>query len=119
MVTSRNLNETGSVVLDGSGNGTVQITPIGPNEHWLPTTAAVKTTRPIVNEANCIIYIGQKVDDNNFVDQTLSGSSGDATGKVTGYDVSHRTDRYIFAVWSGGDAGARATLIVNGTKEIR
>jgi hypothetical protein len=119
MVTTRALNQTGSVILDGSGNGTLRLTPDGPNEHWLPTLVSVKATQPVVNEASCKIYIGQKATDDNFVAGTLSGSTGDATGQVEGYDISHRTDRYIFAVWAGGDAGAQATMVVNGTKEFR
>jgi len=112
------LNETGQVTLDGSGNGTVRLQPDGPQEHWIPTLASVKCTTA-VNEATCKIYIGPKVSDDNFVDGTFSGSSGDATDRVTGYDIARTRNPYIFAVWAGGDPGAQATMVLNGTKEIR
>ncbi len=69
------LNETGQVILDGSGNGTVRMRPDGPHEQWLPTLA--------------------------------------------GYVIARTRDPYIFAVWAGGDPGAQATIIVNGTKTIQ
>lgn len=113
------LNEQLSVTLDGSGNGTVQLAPDGPREHWLPTLASVSVATPITNEAQCKIYVGSKPTSDNFVDGTLSGSTGDSTDRVTGYDIARTAQPYIFAVWTGGDPGARATLVVNGTKEIR
>lgn len=112
------LSETGSVTLDGSGNGTVRLRPDGPNEHWLPTVASVKCSSN-TNEAACQIYAGQAATDVNFVDGTFSGSSGDSTDKITGYDISRHTNAYIFAVWTGGDVGADAVLVLSGTKEFR
>jgi hypothetical protein len=96
----------------------VRLTPDGPNEHWLPILASVKASSN-TNEATCRIYVGPNTNDDSFVDGTFSGSSGDATDRVTGYDISRRTDPYIWAVWAGGDAGAQATLVISGTKEIR
>jgi len=112
------LNETGTVVLDASGNGTVQLSPNGSNEHWLPTLASVKASSA-TNEASCKIYIGQSINDSNFVSGTFTGSSGDASDQVSGFDIWHRGNRYIFAVWAGGDVGATATLTLSGTKEFR
>jgi hypothetical protein len=112
------LSETGSITLDGTGNGTARLRPDGPNEHWLPTVASVKCSSNTA-EAACQIYIGQSATDVNFVDGTFSGSSGDSTDKVTGYDISRHTNAYIFAVWTGGDPGANAVLVLSGTKEIR
>lgn len=111
------LNETVSVALDGSGAGTARLAPASSNETWLPTLASVKCSSA-TNEAQCLIYVGAKVSDDSFVDGTFSGSSGDATDKVTGYQIGRTRDPYIFAVWSGGDAGAQATLVVTGTKVL-
>ncbi len=112
------LNETGQVILDGSGNGTVRMRPDGPHEQWLPTLASVKCSTAAA-EASCKIYIGPKASDDNFVDGTLSGSTGDATDRVAGYVIARTRDPYIFAVWAGGDPGAQATIVVNGTKTIQ
>jgi hypothetical protein len=116
-VTTRALAESNYVILDGSGNGTVQLRPDGSREIWHPTLASVKVNTNVA-EASCKIYIGHKVSDDNFVDQTLSGSSGDSSGKVTGRTISRTSDPAIFAVWAGGDPGSQATLIVTGSKEL-
>lgn len=118
MAPSLTLNESGSITLDGSGNGTLKMSPDGPHEHWLPTLASVKCSSN-TSEASCKIYVGQSANDINFVDATLSGSSGDSTDRVAGYDISRTTNLYIIAVWAGGDAGATGTMVIAGTKEIR
>ena len=110
------LNQSGTVVLDGSGNGTVQLQPDGPSEHWQATSASVKVSTN--NQlATCRVYVGPVVADQYFVDASDDGSTGDNTDRVTGYDI-YRAGPYpaIWAVWSGGDAGATATLNVIGTR---
>lgn len=110
------LNESRSVTLDGSGNGTLPMRPYGGGEIWLPTIASVKVATN-TKEANCKIYIGPSATDPYFVDGTLSGSTGDSTDRVTGYSVDSH-GHTLWAVWAGGDAGATATLRVNGTETI-
>jgi len=112
------LNQTGTVVLDGSGNGTVQLTPDGPREHWQPANAAVKVS---TNNALavCRSYVGPSATDQYFVDASYDGSTGDNTDRVAGHDV-YRAGPYpsVWAVWSGGDPGATATLILTGTRSL-
>jgi len=119
----RALNETESVVLDGSGNGTIKLRPDGSNEYWYPQTVSVKAPNPAgglpANEARCDMYAGSKVADDNFVDGTVSGSSGDNTDRFAGYVIGRHADPFIIAVWTGGDPGATATLRVQGTKDWR
>lgn len=112
------LQESGSVTLDGSGNGTVRLRPVSSREYWLPSLASVGCSTN-VNEAQCKIYIGPSATPQYFVDQTVDGSSGDSTDRVSGYVIARHQQPYIWAVWSGGDAGAQATMVVSGTKEIR
>lgn len=113
------LNQTGTVILDGSGKGTVQLTPDGPNEHWAAAIAAVKVSTKVA-EAICLVYVGPSATDQYFVDASVGGSTGDNTDRVSGYDI-WRAGPYssVWAVWTGGDAGATATLIVTGTRSIR
>lgn len=113
------LNQTGTVVLDGSGNGTVQLTPDGPSEHWQATLASVKASSN-TKEASCKIYAGPSATDQFFVDGTLSGSTGDSTDRLAGYDIA-RTGPFpsIWAVWAGGDVGATATLVLAGTRSFQ
>lgn len=104
-----------TVTLNGSGDGTANVGPVGPNEVWSPATAAVSVATN-VNEASCKIYIGPEVAPQYFIDGTLSGSTGDSTGMVGGSILP--LGWFIFAVWSGGDADQVATLNVNGTRQI-
>ena len=110
------LDETAQVTLDGSGAGTARLGPSAPGHVWRPTLASVKVATN-TDEATCLVYAGPSATDAYFTDGTFSGSSGDATDRVTG-KVLNPGRGWIWAVWSGGDAGATATLIVSGTKDI-
>lgn len=106
---------TATVVLNGSGNGMAHIGPVGSSEVWSPASASVSVSTN-VNEAMCKIYVGDSAIPANFRDSTLSGSTGDSTGRVSGAPV--KLGSFIWAVWSGGDPGSVATLNVTGMKEI-
>jgi hypothetical protein len=113
------LNQSAVVTLNGAGNGTAQLGPVNGRETWQPQVVAVKTNQApasIVNEAQCKIYCGADASDPNFVDGTLSGSTGDSSSNVGGQEVD--CGEYIFAVWTGGDAGAQGRLNVQGVKVI-
>lgn len=105
------------VKLDGSGNGIAKIGPLTAREIWYPSKVHVNAnTGSVVNEAQCVIYVGTTVGPNNFRDGTLSGSSGDSSDAVDSDEI--RQGEYIFAVWIGGDANVTATLSVTGEKEV-
>jgi len=107
------LNESTPVVLNGAGNGTARLGPAFA-ETWSPAAVSVKVSSA-ASEAQCRIYLGSDATDANFVDGTLSGSTGDCTDRVTG---PFRLPNYIWAVWAGGDPGATATLAVLGSRDI-
>lgn len=107
------MNESKSVQLDGSGNGTLKMVPFGGSETWQPAVASVKCSSN-ASEAQCRIYVGPSATDQYFVDGTLSGSTGDSTDSVNGYSVDTHGNA-LWAVWSGGDPGAYATMQINGT----
>lgn len=108
------LNESGSVTLNASGNGTVRMRPFGGGETWLPGAVSFKASSSTL-EAQCRIYIGPAATDQYFIDGSLSGSTGDSTGRVAGYQVDSHGN-YLWAVWTGGDVGATATVQVIGTE---
>lgn len=110
------LNENDNVTLDASGNGTVRMRPPEPATRWMPATASVSCSSKN-SEAECKIYIGPSTAQRYFVDGTVNGSSGDSTDRVSGYVISRTQMPYIWAVWTGGDPGAEATLVLSGTKE--
>jgi hypothetical protein len=112
------LTATAAVVLNGSGTATAQVGPVNPGEIWYPGTASVgeQPGLTITNEAQCRVYVGSSPSPPNYVDGTLSGSTGDSTTNVAGKVVFPGS--YIWAVWTGGDAGAPVTLNVSGTKRV-
>jgi hypothetical protein len=109
------LRESRPITLDGSGAGIARLGPASHGEIWHPETVSVKCSANVL-EASCRIYAGDSATDSNFVDATLSGSTGDSTDRVNGpMWLGH----YVFAVWAAGDAGATATLVVQGSREIQ
>lgn len=117
------LDEADSVVLDGSGNGTVKMRPDGAAVYWYPTTVSVSAPNPAggppAHEAQCLMYAGPKPADQYFVDGTQSGSTGDNSDRFAGKVIGRHANGYVIAVWTGGDPGATATLRVYGTKRER
>lgn len=109
------LNESATVKLSGAGAGTARVGPISAREVWSPDNVHVSASSN-TNEATCQIYAGDSAIQRNFRDGTFSGSSGDSTDRVNADTV--KVGAYIWAVWSGGDAGATATLTVTGKKDL-
>lgn len=108
------LNEYTTATLDGTGSATVQLGPLTAYETWLPSTAAVSVSTN-TQEAQCQVYLGDQPIQANFIANTLSGSTGDTTG-LPGNPL--KTGQYVWAVWTGGDAGSIATLKVIGTRRL-
>jgi len=118
-VATVSLSTSAAVILDASGNGTAQIGPAGMREHWILASLAVKTNQApaaIVKEAQCKIYCGADASDPNFAGGTLSGSTGDTTSDVAGQVLD--CGEYVWAVWTGGDAGAQGRVVVTGSRIV-
>ena len=110
------LNQTVSVVLNGSGAGTASIGPLSAREVWYPKNVSVNTVQTsITNESQCAIQVGD-VNTRRQRDATQSGSTGDATDKVNADTV--RCGEKVWAVWTGGDAGVTAVMTVTGEKDV-
>lgn len=109
------LSETVSVQLDATGNGTVHTGPLSAREVWHPANVhvAVSTAN---NEAVCNIFAGDSTQQRCFRDATFTGSSGDATDRVNADTI--RTGMYVWAVWTGGDPLAIATMTITGTRDV-
>jgi hypothetical protein len=109
------LTKTAKVTLDGSGNGTAQIGPASAGEVWYPDVVSVSAATNVA-EASCKIFAGPLIAPFTFVDGTLSGSTGDSTGKISGKVI--RPGLVIFAQWAGGDPGAVATMNIYGNRAV-
>ena len=103
-----------SVTLNGSGAGTASIGPTFPREIWDISVASVSVSTNTA-EAVCKLYSGPQATQVNFVDGTTWGSTGDSTSN---FSFPLHQNQKVFAVWTGGDASATATLVVTGTKRI-
>lgn len=108
------LAQSAPVQLNASGNGTASIGPLSAREVWHPQSAQVSVATN-TNEAECSIYVGDSVAPQNLRGRTFSGSSGDTN---TGLVDTVKSGAKVWAVWTGGDPKATATLTVTGTKDI-
>lgn len=114
-MTTGRLSETVSVVLGAAGGGIVRVGPLSARETWTPSAVAVSVSSHTA-EAACKLYVGDQPVQSNFVDGTYSGSSGDSTDSLAAQRV--KAGEYVWAVWTGGDPGATATMTVSGSREI-
>ena len=110
------LSQTAFCVLNSSGNGTCQLGPTSAREVWNPQNVHIQVTGPVTNEAVCNIYVGDSPVQGNFRDASESGSTGDSTGRVSADTV--QCGHYVWAVWTGGDSGRQASMIITGSKTI-
>jgi hypothetical protein len=108
------VSDTADTTLDGSGNGTAKLGPAGAGESWLPSNVSVLCSSN-VNEATCKVYAGPTATNPYFKDLTVDGSTGDSTDRC---NVPILKGSYVWAVWSGGDAGATGTLNVDYVKTV-
>lgn len=104
------------VTLNGFGGGTAKLGPASAREVWSPQNVHVQVTGPVTNEASCYIYVGSDATQGNFRDASQSGSTGDSSDRVNADTV--KCGQYIWAVWSGGDVGRQATLLVTGSRIV-
>lgn len=103
-----------SVTLDGTGAGTASLGPSFPRESWTVQVASVSASTN-VKEATAKVYAGPQAAQPWFADGTTWGSTGDSTSS---FSAPVYLGSKVIAVWSGGDAGAIATLVVTGTRKV-
>ena len=103
-----------NVILDGSGNGQVSLGPQRAREHWQVSSIGVKVATN-VKEALCSAYVGSfGALQSQFFGSSFTGSTGDTCN----IDEDLQPGQLVTAVWTGGDAGANATMTVYGTYTI-
>ena len=107
------LDEGFQTVLDGSGNATIVIGPSYTYQTWYPNRISVNVTSN-VKEPVFKYYRGRTVGNINYLDGTYTGSNDSSA--VLGI-VLHPGET-LLCQWTGGDAGAIATVTLGGEKEI-
>jgi hypothetical protein len=108
------LQSSASVVLNGSGDGTVTLGPSSPGVVWYPATVAVQVATN-VSEATGYLYVGVAEAPGNLIGTTQTASTGDSDD-LPGYPVYPGT--FLIFSWSGGDAGQVATMTVFGSQTV-
>jgi hypothetical protein len=108
------LSESGFITLNASGAGTVKIGPTAHGVVWKPSRIGIKTSTAVKSPI-CQVFIGTSPTADNFSDGTFTGQQNNSDACV-GQEV--RLGSYVWAVWTGGDIGAQATVTVTGSKDI-
>ena len=107
------LNVSAQVTLNGSGNGTVSLGPSLPGVNWQPSLVSVSvspTSGTTVSQFR--LYLGLPVQ------QNLIG--GTYTGDInsSGLSVTLWPGMILTGVWSGGNPGATAAMVLTGTQNV-
>lgn len=100
------VDATKSVVLDSSGNGTVKLGPTSSGQSWHITRASVQVSSN-TKEPTANLWLGNKT---KFISGSYTGSN-DTDNELNEY---LNGSGYIMCIWTGGDAGATATLTIAG-----
>jgi hypothetical protein len=109
------LNVSASVVLSGTGAGTVSLGPTLPGVSWNPTAVAVVVT-PISNSVTSVFKLYSGIAQaSNFIAGSYTGDINSA-----GLGLSPmQAGQILTGVWSGGNPGATATMTLTGTQTIQ
>ena len=107
------LNQKAYVTLDANGNGEAYTGPLSSGEVWTGITAAVSVATN-QDEATAQLFAGAAATPGYLQGATTWGSTGNS-GPIA---ATVRVGGNVFAVWTGGDPGSLATLVVTGTKTV-
>jgi hypothetical protein len=109
--TRKSLVSGGSVVLDATGSGQVQLGPDSGPANWSVSSVVRQTNRPGQSPVPRVQLYLDTVDPQNSLGVSYDGSFGTFVGEQTLSRGQH-----LLVVWTGGQAGDRAAATVNGEK---
>jgi hypothetical protein len=115
------LNESQSVVLDSNGNGTARMSPYGTRYsgyQWQPqacyvSVAPVFPAMAPVQEAQAVTYVSYGVYSAEATDGIGTTATG-STGDTCSMSQTLKPGDWVTTTWTGGDAGALATMRITG-----
>jgi hypothetical protein len=99
-----------SVVLNASGNGTVQLGPSFSSDRWRVTNTAVNTSTATAHPT-CRTFLGSSAVPSAQLDATFAG---DNDSSDTVYELA--AGQRVTVQWTGGDNGATATCTLYGER---
>jgi hypothetical protein len=114
-MTAQQLDESASVVLNASGNGSVTLQPKA-WQTWNVTSINVRTDQGVTTTPvpQATVYLGD-ASPGQIVAQTYMGNRSSAGGSPLLVQSSQR----LIVEWTNGVAGSRATVSLYGTQSMR
>ena len=114
-MTTQILDESGSVVLDASGNGIVTLQPDA-FRTWTVTGINVRTDQGVTTTPvpQCTVYLGDR-SPGQIVAQTWMGNRATAGGSP----VLVQPSQNLIVEWANGVPSSRATVSLYGTMAMR
>ena len=110
------LYERSQVTLDSNGSGTIRMAPGGARERWKISVVSVTCTQTVVNSSNVptmLMYRGSPVPANQIGGTYTATLDTDSTDQFV-----FNMNEDVYFVFSGGDAGAIATIRIEGTRYV-
>jgi len=107
------LSVSAQVVLNGLGNGQVQVGPQIAGTSWQPVSCGVLVQPVSLTVVSQFLLYNGNVAPANFIGGSYSGDNNSSSLALTLYPGSVLT-----GVWTGGNPGATATLTLTGTQTI-
>lgn len=102
------LDANATVTLNGSGNGSASVGPSSA-QMWTVSYTTVSTVSQAAPLPTCQIYTGNANSPITLLDSTFTGNGDSTDAPATLYPGF-----YVWAVWTGGNAGDVATVRVQG-----
>lgn len=100
------IRDTRSVLLDGSGNGSLSFGPGRPNTRWVINGVSVNVATNNLESSGVLLQNGSRIS------ETFAASSGASDNELPDRPL-WPGETFTFQ-WTGGDPGARATLSYRG-----
>lgn len=100
------IRDSRSTTLDGTGGGSVQFGPGRPNTRWRIQGVSVNVSTNTLEATGVLFRGGERIS------ETFTASTGDSDNELP--DIPLWPGETYRFVWSGGDAGATATLSFRG-----
>lgn len=113
------LNESATVILDGTGTGQAKLSPVGARYsgyEWEPAMCYVSVSTN-AKEAKATTYVSygiQSAQPTDAIGTTITGSTGDTCTM----SQKLKPGDWVITKWTGGDAGAVATMRLTGSVRI-
>lgn len=105
------LDQGASVILNSSGAGFAVLAPPGWGTRWGITSLQVSTTTGPADQSQCQLYEGAVADSRKLGQTAQGGGDTIAFTRLISYGET------LVAVWSQGNPGDTATLVLHGWKE--